>query len=80
MDGARTLSCEPYPDEEPPSCDPGEAAFPGEDACAPLGEPCPASGFATDLVDDGTVRFVDSAASRRRRHHDVAVFRRSPKR
>ena len=50
--------CEPFEDEVVASCEPGDARFVGEAACAPIGGPCPAGDFATDLPTDRPVLYV----------------------
>ncbi len=51
-------TCDPYPVGGALECPPGQAHFPGEPGCAPLGAPCPSGEWADDLPDDGTVLFV----------------------
>jgi hypothetical protein len=60
-DGITT--CDPYPADGPAPCPAGQAHFPGEPGCAPIGRACPAGDFAEGLPDDGTVRFVLAGAS-----------------
>ncbi len=56
--------CEPYAsagrDER---CDAGEAHFPGEEGCRPIGDPCPAGDYAEGLPTDGTVIYVNPSAA-----------------
>lgn len=57
-------TCDPYPESGVEECGYGEAHFPGEPGCRSIGAPCPAAGaFADGLSDDGSVIFVDEAAS-----------------
>jgi hypothetical protein len=60
-DGVTT--CDPYPDGEPDDCAFGEAHFVGEPNCRPIGDPCPAGDFATDLPTDGPIVHVNPAAT-----------------
>jgi hypothetical protein len=60
-EGVRT--CEPYPEGGPSSCELGEAHFPGETGCRPIGEPCPPGDYATSLPTDGTVVYVNGSAA-----------------
>ncbi len=50
-------TCDPYPGGEM-MCADGEARFPGEAGCVPLGSPCPAGDFATDLPTDRPVIYI----------------------
>ncbi len=56
-------TCDPYPTDGPLDCGPGEGHFHGEDACRPVGDPCPAGQFAASLPTDGTVIYVDPDAT-----------------
>jgi hypothetical protein len=47
-------TCEPFP-AAPPTCDPGDALFPGTDACVTLGAPC-GDPFKADLDADEHVQ------------------------
>jgi len=60
-DGVAT--CDPYPEMGIASCGPGEAHFPGEPGCVVVGDACPTGAFAEGLPTDGTVTYVDAAAS-----------------
>lgn len=53
--------CEPWAQEQPRDCGPGQAIFPGERRCHALGDPCPADPFAPGLPA-GTL-FVDGTAA-----------------
>jgi len=57
VDGA----CEPFP-SPPPTCGADEALFPGDVACAPIGGPCPAGDWATDLPASGVLYVRDGAS------------------
>jgi hypothetical protein len=57
------VTCEPYPEGGAAACPEGEAHFPGEPGCAPVGSPCPPGDFAEGLPADGTVRYVLAGAS-----------------
>jgi hypothetical protein len=61
-DGA-IATCDPYPAGGPAVCPRGQAHFPGEPGCAPIGRACPTGDFAEGLPDDGTVRFVLAGAT-----------------
>ncbi len=51
----RVVECEPYPDDGPATCGPGEAHFPGEPGCRPLGSACPSGDYAEDLPASGVL-------------------------
>lgn len=59
------VTCEPYPAGGPLDCPDGEAHFPGEPACAPVGRPCTASELPSD----------DGLPPERRRIHALRLFR-----
>jgi len=61
--GPHTIECDPYPESGAATCGSGEAHFPGEAACRPIGDPCPAGDFADGIVDDGTVVYVRAGAA-----------------
>ncbi len=50
--------CDPYPEGGPATCDLGEAHFPGEAACRPVGDACPVGDYATTLPTDGSVVYA----------------------
>lgn len=56
-------TCDPYPEGGPSECPAGQAHFPGEPGCAPVGSPCPPGEWADGLADDGTVVFVRAGAT-----------------
>ncbi len=56
-------TCAPYLPAGPDACAVGEAHFPGEPGCRPIGDPCPAGTFADTLPTDGPVVYVDAAAA-----------------
>lgn len=53
--------CEPWPEGVAP-CGPGEALFPGESACAPLGSACPAGEWPEGLPTASPVIYVRPGA------------------
>jgi len=55
-------TCDPYPEDGPADCENGEAHFPGEPGCLPIGDPCPSGDYATDLRTTGPVVYVNPAA------------------
>lgn len=59
-DGVAT--CEPFPEAGALECPDGEAHFPGEPGCAPIGAPCPAGEWPEGLPPDATVLFVRPGA------------------
>jgi len=54
--------CEPWPEGGPAVCPEGEAQFPGDSACAPIGDPCPADTFPAGLPTDRTIVYVLAGA------------------
>jgi len=63
VSSTEATTCDPYPEGGPGECAAGEAHFPGEPACRPLGDPCPAGEHAADLPADATVIYVSASAS-----------------
>jgi hypothetical protein len=55
-------TCDPYPEAGPMECPSGEAHFPGEPGCAPIGEPCPSGDYADSLPADSPVVYVRADA------------------
>lgn len=55
--------CEPWAAGAAPTCPAGEAAFPSEGGCAPVGDPCPAGDWAEDLPADAFVLYVHPEAT-----------------
>jgi len=56
--------CDPYPPLGRTPCGlPGEAHFPGEAGCRPIGDPCPTGEFAEGLPTDDSVIYVSAAAA-----------------
>jgi len=49
--------CEPWPGDVG-ACPSGEGRFPGQEACGPIGPPCPAGGFPGDLPADASIVYV----------------------
>ncbi|RLB48515.1 MAG: hypothetical protein DRJ42_23050 [Deltaproteobacteria bacterium] len=60
--GGAVTECDPYPPEGPEACDAGEAHFPGEPGCRPIGDACPTGDYATSLPTDGPVVYVKAGA------------------
>ncbi len=60
--GGYVTECAPYPEGGAATCDPGQAHFPGEAACRPIGDPCPPGDYAAALPTDGQVIFVKEGA------------------
>jgi hypothetical protein len=56
------VECEPYPDGRQTDCLTGEAHFPGEGGCRPIGTACPPGVFPTDLPADTMVVYIDDSA------------------
>lgn len=54
--------CDPYPEGGRASCGAGEAHFPGEPGCRPVGDACPSGPFADGLPAGGVV-YVDANAA-----------------
>jgi len=54
-------TCEPWPVGE--DCLPGEARFPGDAACAPVGSACPEGDYADDLPAGDVVHVLAGAAA-----------------
>ncbi len=55
-------TCEPYPESGRADCPFGEAHFPGEPGCRPVGDACPAGEWPSDLPADASVVYVNAAA------------------
>ncbi|RLB45629.1 MAG: hypothetical protein DRJ42_29520 [Deltaproteobacteria bacterium] len=59
--------CDPYPEAGPATCEAGEAHFPGESGCRPIGEACPTGDYADSLPTppptDGSVIYVKAGAA-----------------
>ncbi len=59
--------CDPYPEAGPATCEAGEAHFPGESGCRPIGEACPTGDYADSLPTppptDGSVVYVKAGAT-----------------
>jgi len=54
-----TAYCDAWGGGEPEECELGEARFPGEEACAPVGTPCDdMDEFAADLPADASIVYV----------------------
>ena len=61
--GGEVTECDPYPEGGPEACAEGEAHFPGEPGCRPIGDPCPAGDYATTLPTTGRVVYVKADAA-----------------
>jgi hypothetical protein len=55
--------CEPWPLSGKPACDPVSAIFPGDAACSPIGDPCPAGDYATGLPAASPILYVMAGAA-----------------
>ncbi len=55
--------CDPYPVGGAESCDVGEAHFPGEPGCRPIGVACPSGELPEGLPTDGPVVYVSASAA-----------------
>jgi len=57
-DGSGVTNCDPYPEGGARACSDGQAHFPGEPACAPVGSTCPVGDFSDTLPADAAVVYV----------------------
>jgi len=57
-DGSGVTTCDPYPEGGALECPAGQAHFPGEPGCTPVGAPCPAGDFSATLPADRNVVYV----------------------
>jgi hypothetical protein len=57
------LPVEPYPVSGREACGPGQAHFPGESGCAPVGAACPSGEYANALPADTPIIYVDDDAA-----------------
>ena len=48
-------TCDPWPESGPAQCAEGEAHFPGEPVCMPIGQPCPTGDWAVGLPNEGNL-------------------------
>lgn len=55
--------CDPYPAGGPDTCAAGEAHFPGEPGCRPIGDACPGGDYATTLPATGPILYVKAGAA-----------------
>ena len=62
-DGSGVATCDPYPEGGALECPAGQAHFPGEPGCAPVGSPCPTGDFSEALPADRNVVYVQPGAS-----------------
>src|SRR5688572_8766407 len=56
-------TCDPWPAGGAATCPAGEAHFPGEPGCAPVGAACPAGAWSDLLPVGAPIRYVDPAAT-----------------
>lgn len=61
-DAEGVTTCDPFLEAGALECPDGEAHFPGEPGCAPIGAPCPAGEWPEGLRPDATVLFVRPGA------------------
>ncbi len=61
--GNAVSECDPYSVAGVSACGPGEAHFPGEPECRPIGDECPAGDYATTLPTEGRVIHVKADAA-----------------
>ncbi len=57
------VECDAYPEGGPRDCAEGEAHFPGEPDCRPVGDACPTGRFADTLPSGAATIFVDPTAA-----------------
>jgi len=62
-DEGGVTTCDPYPEGGALDCPAGQAHFPGEPGCAPVGAPCPAGDFSETLPADRNIVYVQPGAS-----------------
>ena len=63
MEDDSVASCDPWPEGGARDCPLGEAHFPGEPDCAPLGSSCPDGNWSEDIPTDREVLYVLAGAS-----------------
>jgi hypothetical protein len=63
VDVGGAQACDPWPETGYETCAGAEAHLPGTGGCAPIGPPCPTSGFAIDLPADRPIVYVDASAA-----------------
>ncbi len=63
VDDLDPAECRPYPESGPATCDEGEAHFPGEAGCRPIGEACPSGDYSAALPTTGTIVYVRAGAA-----------------
>lgn len=64
IEEGRLTTCDPYPEGGPSECAFGQAHFPGEPGCRPIGDPCPAGEWPEGVPsDEATVVFVRAGAT-----------------
>lgn len=61
--GSEPETCEPWPEAGAATCASGEAQFPGDPACAPVGDPCPVGDFPEDIAAGSDVLYVLAGAA-----------------
>ncbi len=62
-DTDEATTCDPYPEGGARECPFGEAHFPGEPDCRPIGQPCPAGDYAAGLPASGSIVYVNASAA-----------------
>lgn len=71
-DGVEPATCDPWPEGGRRACSPGDAHFPGESGCRPIGADCPCEPGSSDCPDivwpseqplSGTIIYVSPAAA-----------------
>ncbi|RLB54190.1 MAG: hypothetical protein DRJ42_09800 [Deltaproteobacteria bacterium] len=61
--GGDAVECDPYPEGGAEDCGPGEAHFPGEPGCRPVGAACPAGDYPATLPGTGPIVYVNASAA-----------------
>jgi hypothetical protein len=61
-DGSGITTCDPYSEPGALDCPNGEAHFPGEPGCAPVGSSCAAGDFSETLPADANIVYVQPGA------------------
>jgi hypothetical protein len=62
-DGSGVTTCDAYPEGGALDCPDGEAHFPGEPGCAPVGSRCPTGDFSESLPADTRIVYVRPGAT-----------------
>ncbi len=61
--GGEVVECDPYPEGGAEDCGPGQAHFPGEPGCRPVGAACPAGDYPATLPGTGPTVYVNASAA-----------------